>query len=406
MFSDADHEIIDSPEALFRHLYEEHGVEEARRTGPGHSSACSSGSAAMRTWNAPSVPPAAPTNPRTPLHRPSRSRRPDANRNGPSRSGGPSPRPSRSGPRRRRPRTSRRRGPSRRPGPGRERRAQATGGGREGRRPAGFGDPLVEALARALAGRGHDEVAVRSAIRSFADPGRGPAGEAAVRSVFVEPMLSRSPITSSAPPPARPARPRPPNRRRPPRPVPLPRRPLPRPGPTGLVPADPARASRRAGPVPAGPTPGARGTGAARGGMGRALGRPGRHRPAIRRRPRGGRRRRRRPDGRGQRRPGPPPGQAATPLTPPAPHPVMTTGGDNRAVDNRRLSCSRSATLPHRGTRLRRVALRRARGRDVLRRARGRDERPRPPRDDRGWSRAALVSPGTGLRCVRRIWRG
>ena len=63
------------------------------------------------------------------------------------------------------------------------------GAGREGRRPAGFGDPLVEAMARALAGRGHDEGAVRSAIRSFAGPGRDPAGEAAVRSVFVEPML-------------------------------------------------------------------------------------------------------------------------------------------------------------------------------------------------------------------------
>ena len=44
-------------------------------------------------------------------------------------------------------------------------------------------------MARALAGRGHDEAAVRSAIRSFAEPGRGPAGEAAVRTVFVEPML-------------------------------------------------------------------------------------------------------------------------------------------------------------------------------------------------------------------------
>ena len=30
MSADADHEVIDSPEALFRHLYEEHGVEEAR----------------------------------------------------------------------------------------------------------------------------------------------------------------------------------------------------------------------------------------------------------------------------------------------------------------------------------------------------------------------------------------
>jgi hypothetical protein len=71
-------------------------------------------------------------------------------------------------------------------------------------------------MARALAGRGHDEVAVRSAIRSFADPGRGPAGEAAVRSVFVEPMLQSvaehllgaprssrpEPPPQSAPPPA------------------------------------------------------------------------------------------------------------------------------------------------------------------------------------------------------------
>ena len=34
MFSDADHEVIDSPEALFRHLYEEHGVEEAADLDP------------------------------------------------------------------------------------------------------------------------------------------------------------------------------------------------------------------------------------------------------------------------------------------------------------------------------------------------------------------------------------
>jgi hypothetical protein len=34
MFADADHEVIDSPEALFRHLYEEHGVEEARDLDP------------------------------------------------------------------------------------------------------------------------------------------------------------------------------------------------------------------------------------------------------------------------------------------------------------------------------------------------------------------------------------
>ncbi|HTE70692.1 MAG TPA: hypothetical protein VK942_18345, partial [Actinomycetes bacterium] len=34
MSADADHEVIDSPEALIRHLYEEHGVEEARDLDP------------------------------------------------------------------------------------------------------------------------------------------------------------------------------------------------------------------------------------------------------------------------------------------------------------------------------------------------------------------------------------
>jgi len=61
--------------------------------------------------------------------------------------------------------------------------------GRDGRRHAGFGDPLVEAVARALAGRGYDEAAVRSAIRSFAADSRGPSGEAAVRATLIEPML-------------------------------------------------------------------------------------------------------------------------------------------------------------------------------------------------------------------------
>src|SRR5512132_3456377 len=58
-----------------------------------------------------------------------------------------------------------------------------------GRRHAGFGDPLVEAVARTLAGRGYDEAAVRAAIRSFDGAGPGPGGEAGVRAAFVEPML-------------------------------------------------------------------------------------------------------------------------------------------------------------------------------------------------------------------------
>jgi hypothetical protein len=136
MLSDGDHEVIDSPEALFRHLYEEHGVEEALDLDPA--------TAPLQFW----------------LRRHAELERDQ-------------------------------RAAGRPPDPPREPtapRRQPAGGGREGRRHAGFGDPLVEAVARALAGRGHDEAAVRSAIRSFA-PGPGPAGEAAVRTAFVEPML-------------------------------------------------------------------------------------------------------------------------------------------------------------------------------------------------------------------------
>jgi hypothetical protein len=169
MFSDADHEVIDSPEALFRHLYEEHGVEEARELDPD--------TAPLQFW----------LRRHTDLERAERAARRQPERAQPERRTEPAPQPVRAQapPPQDQPASRAEPPPRDRP----ERRAQATGGGREGRRPAGFGDPLVEALARALAGRGHDEVAVRSAIRSFADPGRGPAGEAAVRSVFVEPML-------------------------------------------------------------------------------------------------------------------------------------------------------------------------------------------------------------------------
>jgi hypothetical protein len=126
MSADADHEVIDSPEALFRHLYEAHHVEEALDLDPE--------TAPVQFWlrrhaelereaRAPRTPPAAPP------------------------------------------------------------------AGREGRRPVPFGDPLVEAVARALAGRGHDEAAVRGAIRAYASPAGGRTGEAAVRGDLVEPML-------------------------------------------------------------------------------------------------------------------------------------------------------------------------------------------------------------------------
>jgi hypothetical protein len=150
MFADADHEVIDSPEALFRHLYEEHGVSEARDLDPE--------TAPLQFW----------------LRRHAELERAQQT----ARRGQPDP------------------PPAPQPGPG--------------RRPARFGDPLVEAVARALAGRGHGEAAVRSAMRSFAG-GEGPAGEAAIRAVFVEPMLQAVAERLLGAPPSRTApRPQPP----------------------------------------------------------------------------------------------------------------------------------------------------------------------------------------------------
>jgi len=78
-------------------------------------------------------------------------------------------------------------------------------------------------MTRALVGRGHDEAAVRSAIRSFPAGGGDPAGEAGVRAAFVEPMLRAvsehllgpggprrpRPAASATGPPPAPARPAP-----------------------------------------------------------------------------------------------------------------------------------------------------------------------------------------------------
>jgi hypothetical protein len=140
MSADADHEVIDSPEALFRHLYEEHQVEEALDLDPE--------TAPVHFW----------LRRHAELEREARTAHRQADP--------PPPPPAPTAP-----------------------RPQTPPGGREGRRPAGFGDPLVEAVARALAGRGHDEAAVRGAIRAYASPAGGRTGEAAVRGDFVEPML-------------------------------------------------------------------------------------------------------------------------------------------------------------------------------------------------------------------------
>ena len=195
MFSDADHEVIDSPEALFRHLHEEHGVEEAADLDPE--------TAPVQFW----------IRRHAELERAERSARRQ-----PAPPPGPASEPRREEP----PPEARGRGaPPFQPAP----RSQPPPAAREGRRHARFGDPLLEAMTRALVGRGHDEAAVRSAIRSLPAAGGQPGGEAGVRSAFVEPMLRsvadhllapggpRRPPARSQPPPAAVSGPPPPPRR-------------------------------------------------------------------------------------------------------------------------------------------------------------------------------------------------
>jgi hypothetical protein len=207
MFADADHEVIDSPEALFRHLYEEHGVSEARDLDPE--------TAPVQFW----------LRRHAELERAQRAarRQPDPTADLP-------PDPPRSDPRPDPPRSE----PAPRPQP--EPRAPR-------RQHVGFGDPLLEAMTRALVGRGHDEAAVRSAIRSFPASGGQPAGEGGVRSAFVEPMLQA--VADHLLAPGGPRRPRPgPAASAPPPPVPA--RPAAAPPPTApqRPPADPPAPAR------------------------------------------------------------------------------------------------------------------------------------------------------------------
>ena len=222
MNADADHEVIDSPEALFRHLYEEHGVEEALDLDPEtaplqfwlrrHADLERAQRATRRQPDPPADPgPEPPPRAESRPQPPSRSQPPPFQPEGRAR---PEPRPQ----------------PPPQPG--------------AGRRHAGFGDPLVEAVARALAGRGHDEATVRSAIRSFDE---GPGGEAGVRAAFVEPMLQlvaeRLLGTGESRPPAA-------------RSQPAPAPPPPRPAWPAVDPAPAARPQERApAPAPADPEP-------------------------------------------------------------------------------------------------------------------------------------------------------
>jgi hypothetical protein len=174
MSADADHEVIDSPDALFRHLYEAHGVEEALDLDPEtapvqfwlrrHAELEREARLARRAADPERGTPPAPRDPEPEPAAPALGRPPGPDRAAP--------------------------GAAHQPGPAAgAQRLERPGPGREGRRPAAFGDPLVEAFARALAGRGHGEAAIRGAIRGYASPASGRTGEAAVRGDLIEPML-------------------------------------------------------------------------------------------------------------------------------------------------------------------------------------------------------------------------
>lgn len=176
MPDDLDHEVIDSPQALFRHLYEAHGVVEALDLDPAtaplqfwlrkHTEleraatrpATRDRAAAQAAWASSTLAAARGAPPGGPRS--------------PDRLGGPE-----------RPRSPERRGPQEAPR-SLERPTSAGSGPRF--RP--FADPLVEALTAALVERGVEERRVRRGLSTFTGAD-GRHGEDAVRTAFVVPML-------------------------------------------------------------------------------------------------------------------------------------------------------------------------------------------------------------------------
>jgi hypothetical protein len=153
MSDDADHEVIDSPEALFRHLYEAHQVQEAVGLDPV--------TAPVQYW----------LRRHAELERVARLAAARERRAGVGeRAQAPAPVP---------------------PGqPGGQRPAPP--GPDPGGRPGGGGrfvDPLVEAVVLALAGRGHDERRVRAFVSAYGGPDGRRTGPEGLRAAFIAPML-------------------------------------------------------------------------------------------------------------------------------------------------------------------------------------------------------------------------
>lgn len=167
MPDDLDHEVIDSPQALFRHLHEAHGVAEALDLDPA--------TAPLQFW----------------LRKHAELERAATRATVQDRMAAPAAARASGGP-----------GPA---SPG-----EVTGSGPRPRfRP--FADPVVEAVAAALVGRGLDERRVRRGLSTFSGTD-GRHGEEAVRAAFIAPMLQAvaahlagdPPNRVQSPPPAAP----------------------------------------------------------------------------------------------------------------------------------------------------------------------------------------------------------
>ncbi len=208
MSEDADHEVIASPQALFRHLYEAHHLQEARDLDPY--------TAPLQFWirrhneleraarlgargrdgedeaaGTQGPPPADQRRPQPPERR--RPQPPDQRRAQPPDQRRPQ------APDQRRPQA-----PDQRRAQAPERRRAPPQGDRQARNgAAGFEDPLVEALVMALVGRGHDERRVRGFVRSYVTPDGAQTGAAGVRAWFAGPVLDAIAERLSAGPAAR-----------------------------------------------------------------------------------------------------------------------------------------------------------------------------------------------------------